>query len=69
MANPIWTQAFLDAAQAALLQALKGKTVTFADRSWTSQDIGELRELIAVIERSINTDSRSYRLAATSKGV
>lgn len=64
-----WTQADVDAGKAAILQALQGRTVTFADRSWTSQDLGQLRELVAQIERAVNTSSRTFRLAQVSKGV
>ena len=49
-----WTQADLDAAKAAYLKALTtGKSVTFGDRSWTSHDLPQLRQLIAEIERSV----------------
>ena len=65
-----WTQADLDAVNAAVLQALKGKAVTFADRSWTSHDLSELQQLKATIEHAVNgATSPGYRLAATSKGV
>lgn len=65
-----WTQADLDAVNAALLQALKGKTVSFADRSWTSHDLGELQNLKATIEHAVNAaTSPGYRLGTTSKGV
>jgi hypothetical protein len=65
-----WTQADLDAVNAAVLQALKGKTVSFADRSWTSQDLPELLKFKAAIEHAVNgVSSPGYRLGTTSKGV
>lgn len=65
---PFWTSEDLAAAKAALLNAITtGKTVTFADRSWTSHDLPELRALVAEMERSVGATPTS-RLAAFRKG-
>jgi hypothetical protein len=65
-----WTQADLDAINAAIRAAIKGKAVTFADRSWTSQDLPDLLTLKASIEQAVNpTTNPGYRLGTTSKGV
>lgn len=69
MAGP--TQEQVDALEAALIQAaVTGKAVAFADRSWTSHDLPELRALLAEMKRLVNPASApNYRLAAHSKGV
>ena len=68
-----WTQANLEAIDAAILQAIQGKSVTFADRSWTSQDLAALRELRAEIAQALTATTAggagSSRLAAVRKGV
>jgi len=43
--------------------------VQFADRSISYASIKELLELRALMLRSLSLDNRTYRLAATSKGV
>jgi hypothetical protein len=68
--EPNWTAADLAAGYDAIRQAMTGQTVTFADRSWTSQDLDKLRALVASIAAVVNTSTyQRYRLAATSKGV
>lgn len=66
-----WTSADLEAARTALLNAITtGKSVVFADRSWTSHDLPRLRELVADMERAVNATSgaSTSRLAAFRKG-
>ena len=64
----LYSQASLDAIDEAILQAAQGKSVAFADRSWTSQDLPALRELRAEIARAVNA-TPTHRLASTQKGV
>jgi hypothetical protein len=67
-----WSQADLDAIDTAIRNAIQGKAVTFGGRSWTSQDLGELRSLRAEIVIDVEGASgtrQGYRLAATRKGV
>lgn len=65
-----WTAADLDAIDAAIRQAAQGKTVTFADRSYTAQELDDLLALRAVIAAAVNTlTHQSSRFAAFSKGV
>lgn len=61
-----WTQADIDALKVAIKSGVL--TVTFADRSTTYHSLKEMRELLADMERSVS-QARTYRLAATSKGV
>ena len=64
-----WTQADLNAGKAAILAAMRGKAVTFNGRSWTSQDLTDLRSLVAEMEAAVNpVTATNYRLAATRKG-
>lgn len=57
----------LAAARAALLTALQtGQSVTFGGRSYTSHDLGALREIIAQLSHSATP---RVRLAAVDKGV
>jgi hypothetical protein len=64
----VWTQADLDAGKAAILQAMQGKTVSFGDRSWSSQDLKDLLAFVASIQTAVTGTSGS-RLAAFSKGL
>lgn len=64
----VWTQADLDAGKRALLMAMKGQSVSFNNRSWTSQDLGKLQQLVATIERAV-TVAPTHRLAGFRKGV
>jgi hypothetical protein len=66
------TEADLTTLDAAILAAAQGRSVTFRGRSWTSQDLPELRALRAEIARAVgtaNATTRSYRLASHAKGV
>lgn len=65
-----WTTDDLAACDAAILQAIKGKSVTFGGRSWTAQDLSELRALRAEIAQEIAQAAGrpTSRLAATRKG-
>jgi hypothetical protein len=65
-----WTSAQLVEIDAAILDAIKGKTVTFGGRSWTSQDLPDLRALRAemVQEIAAGAGNPTSRLAAFSKG-
>jgi hypothetical protein len=65
-----WTSADLEACDAAIRQAMTGQTVSFADRSWTSQDLDKLRALRASIAAEVNASTYPRaRWAAVSKGV
>lgn len=61
-----WTQADLDALKLSVKRGVL--SVTFADRSVTYNSLKEMRDLLAEMERSVNA-ARTFRLAATSKGV
>jgi hypothetical protein len=65
-----WTSADLAKIDAAILTAAEGKSATFGGRSWTSQDLSELRALRAEIAQEIaQAEGRgTSRLAATRKG-
>lgn len=65
--TPLWTQAHYDALQKAVASGVL--SVSFADRSETFQSLKEMRALLAEMERALNPASRTFRVAATSKGV
>ncbi len=67
MADPVWTQADIDALKASIRRGVL--SVTFADRSVTYHSLKEMRALLAEMVASVSTTSRTYRLAATDKGV
>lgn len=62
-----YSQAQLDALETAI--ALGVLTLSYGGRSVTYQSLSEMRELAAEMRRSLNIAARTYRLAATSKGV
>jgi hypothetical protein len=67
-----WTPDQLATLDAAILAAAQGKTVQFADRSYTAQDLGDLMTLRAEVARALADPygtAGSSRLAAFSKGV
>jgi hypothetical protein len=67
---PTWTADDLLAINAAIRQALRGRTVSFADRSWTSQDLDALRRLRDEIEAAVEAASRPRQyVAVTRKGL
>lgn len=65
-----WTSADLAKIDAAILTAATGKSVTFNGRSWTSQELSELRALRAEMAHEIAAaaGTPTSRLAATRKG-
>jgi len=67
MADPVWTQADIDALKTSIRRGVL--SVTFADRSVTYHSLKEMRALLAEMVASVSTDTRTFRLAATSKGV
>jgi hypothetical protein len=66
-----WSPADLVACDAAILQAMLGQSVSFADRAWSSQDLGKLLSLRSTIAAAVNAGDTHYatRFAAHSKGV
>lgn len=61
-----WTDAQREALRAAIASGVL--TVSFGGRSVTYQSLREMRNLLAEMDRQL-ASSRTYRLAATSKGV
>jgi hypothetical protein len=67
-----WTQADLDALDAALAGGSAIQSMTFTDQSFTFRTIDDMLKLRAVIAAALAaaaSPSSGYRLAATSKGV
>jgi hypothetical protein len=67
-----WTQADLDALDAAIAGGAVVQSMTFADQSFTFRSIADMLAVRALIAAFLATDSGgtpSYRVAATSKGV
>ena len=67
MADPIWTQADIDAIKASIRRGVL--SVSFADRSVTYHSLKEMRALLAEMVASVSPETRSFRLAAHDKGV
>jgi hypothetical protein len=63
-----WTQSDLDALRAAIAAGRGVRSVAFGDQQVTFSSIREMLDLLAEMERSVNTPQR-YRLASTSKGL
>ena len=62
-----WTQAHVTTLQAAVASGVL--TVSYNGRSTTYQSLSEMRALLADMERQVSATTRTYRLAAVSKGV
>ena len=62
-----WTQADITTLKAAVASGVL--TVSYNGRSTTYQSLSEMRALLADMERQVSTATRTYRLAAVSKGV
>lgn len=67
MADPIWTQADIDAIKASIRRGVL--SVSFADRSVTYHSLKEMRALLAEMVASVSPETRGFRVAATDKGV
>lgn len=71
-----WTQAELDQVRAAIMALIRGErvaSVSYAGPparsvSYQAADLGELREILAEMERTVAARP-GYRLVATRKGV
>lgn len=65
-----FTQADVDALKRAIADGRGARSVTFGDQSVTFSSIAEMKELLALMQTEVNgSTQRTYRLAATSKGV
>lgn len=63
-----WTQADVDALQAAIAAGRGARSITFSDQSVTFNSIEDMLKLLSVMQQGLANHPR-YRLAATSKGV
>lgn len=61
-----WTQADIDALKISIKRGVL--SVSFADRSVTYNSLKEMRELLADMERDVNS-ARGFRVSAHVKGV
>jgi hypothetical protein len=67
-----FTQSDIDALKAAIVAGQGAKSITFSDQSVTFHSVAEMVALLAMMEKDVATTAgthRSYRLAATSKGL
>lgn len=64
-----WTQADLDALDAAIAAGGAVEAMTFGDQSITFRSLADMLRLRAVMAQALNASNRGSRLAATSKGV
>jgi len=67
-----WTQADIDALDAAIAGWGAIKSFSFGDQTFERDELDQVLKLRAVIQAALNAaagTSKAYRLAATSKGV
>lgn len=67
-----FTQADVDALKAAIVAGRGARSVTFSDQSITFHSVDEMLKLLSVMQEEVNATAgtgRTYRLAATRKGV
>jgi len=67
-----WTQADIDKLKKAIADGGALQSIQFADQTFTFRSLDEMLKLLALMEGEAATaagTSKSYRLAATSKGV
>ena len=63
-----WTQNDVDTLQQAIVDRKGARTIAFADQTVTFESIDDMLKLLAVMQQSVTSTSRT-RYAATSKGV
>lgn len=65
-----FTQADIDTLKAAIAAGCAIKSITFDSQTTTFRDVGEMRDLLGLMEREVNpTPQLRRRFAAHSKGV
>lgn len=66
-----WTQADIDALQAAIAAGRGARSITFSDQSVTFNSIDDMLKLLATMQQAVagETGASRSRFAATSKGV
>jgi len=67
-----WTQADIDALKRAIADGRGARAIAFGDQSITFNSPSEMLELLSVMQQDVNVTanaSKTYRVAATSKGV
>lgn len=67
-----FTQSDVDALKSAIVAGRGARSMTFSDQSITFNSIDEMLKLLSVMQQEVNSVAgagRTYRLAATRKGV
>jgi hypothetical protein len=67
-----WTQSDVDTLKAAISTGRGVRSITFADQSVTFHSIDDMLKLLSIMEHDVaaqSSQTRTHRLAATSKGV
>ncbi len=63
-----WTQADLDALEAAIADGRGAKQISFQDQTVQFGSVSEMLALRATMKREVDTTATNYRLAVTRKG-